>query len=150
MLIHMVRIPLIFFLFFACPSKIHASDEGVKPPSSIFGHYIGAPCSKDALDCILTLRSDYVDIVRNSKQAARVVIHISFGHGQLCSLDRPVVWMGDHLLLLDERNSFDIKCALEIHFNGNKINLLDPHNACRDLYCGSRGSFSGAYFSRSK
>ena len=124
--------------------------SNAEPPTSIFGIYSGAGCHEltktDA--CLPTTLRDRVILRQNKQNDAMVSIKIIFDGGHSCSISGEATWSDGIFKLRAEGLEPDKPCMLQLRVSKNRLDLLDEGGFCREVYCGTRGAFDGARFSR--
>jgi hypothetical protein len=91
---------------------------------------------------------DILEIVPRSRATAYVRLHLEFYNGHLCALEAIAERRADALVYDLHRNDDGSHCVLSLQATADKLVLHDPGGACRQYYCGARGSLDGASFDR--
>ena len=131
-------------------SNPKATTEAVEtPPENLFGDYSGAGCShSDSSEhCLNTSPSDHIRLRHGADQQVEAEVHLVF-HSQTCHLKAPAVWVNHGFTIRAEGLDADKPCELRINVHENELALNDLNNRCREVYCGTRGSFTGARFKK--
>jgi hypothetical protein len=121
-----------------------------KPPSTVFGEYIGIGCpTKDKADtCLPTKSTDRVRILRGQGADATVNVKIVFDKGHICTLEGRATWTDGRFTLRADGLDPNKPCQLVLRVSGSVLTLEDPGGLCRAVYCGTRGALDGARFKK--
>ena len=124
--------------------------SAAQPPSNIYGSYIGVGCpsTTNSNSCVPAKATDHVSIVRGKNADATVSVRIAFDKGQSCTLQGKAAWSNDSLTLTAEAFDSIKPCQLVLHFKGSELSLEDQGLLCREVYCGTRGTFDGNVLER--
>ena len=117
-------------------------------PSTIFGRYTGMKCPKDDATCISTTASDLVQVTRLGGGGIKVSARIIFGQGHTCQMEGNAEWSDGKLTLRADGLIPNEPCELQARIQGPILTLDDPGGRCQVVYCGARGAFRGAHFTR--
>jgi hypothetical protein len=119
------------------------------PPSTVIGEYRGHGCAtKVQTDCVPTQASDRVQIQKGQGAEALVKVKISFDRGHTCRIEGRATWSDDHFTLHADGLEPSQPCILELRVNGSELTIQDEEARCRQLYCGTRGTFDGTHFKK--
>ena len=122
-----------------------------KPPSKVFGNYVGIGCPGKAgtAGCIPTSAKDRVQILRGrAGRGASVKIRVVFAGGHVCSLEGKADWTGGGFVIRADGLDPLKPCRLVLRIRGSVLTLADAGGLCREVYCGTRGAFDGARFKK--
>lgn len=119
-----------------------------EPPAGIFGDYsgLGTAVKGKSGTSVYTRKSDRVSVSRSLNGQIRVVIRLTIDKGQVCELDGNAIWKNKQLVLTADGLDETKPCALSLLITGTRLTLRDKGGYCRDVYCGTRGTFDGASF----
>jgi hypothetical protein len=112
----------------------------------ITGEFVGSGCPKGDLGCVPTVTSDKVNIFRTRVGELRVSIRIAFDRGQSCRLDATADLVDDAVKIHADGINPDQPCELILRRSGRALTLEDAGQHCREVYCGSRGTFDATRF----
>jgi hypothetical protein len=126
--------------------SIQAAADAV--PSEVIGEYSGLPCPKGDVSCVPTHPSDRLRIFHAPNDTVRVSVNIAFERGQRCQIETELTY-SDHLLQARaEGLEENAMCELKFRQQGSALIVEDVGLRCREVYCGTGGTFSGARFKR--
>jgi hypothetical protein len=92
---------------------------------------------------------DVLEIVKVSPREAYVRTHLEFYNGHTCAIFGIAKLEGDTLTYRPHDPAQGKQCILTLQRKGDSIVFGDADHACKDFYCGMRGSFEGAKFAMS-
>lgn len=114
-------------------------------PANILGEYAGIGCLPNDDACVPTQSSDSVKITRGSDDQMRADIYIHFP-GQLCGIEDNISWTGDQFILKAKGIDDASPCELSLKVKDSILTIEDPGLRCREMYCGTHGTFNGTRF----
>ncbi|KAB2927578.1 MAG: hypothetical protein F9K25_13990 [Candidatus Contendobacter sp.] len=129
---------------------IYTHPCAAEPPATAFGKYLGSGCPPKvkANACLPTKATDRVSILRDKETDAKASVRIVFDKGHICALEGGAVWSDDHFTLRADGLDPSQPCQLALRINGSALTLEDVGGFCRQVYCGTRGTFDGARFKK--
>jgi hypothetical protein len=131
----------------AVPAQAATPASAAPSPAALIGDYVGAGCPAGrAGDCLKTTAQDRLGI-RRSGDAFEAEVRLVF-QGQTCYVKAPASWDATQFVVRADGLEVDKPCELRVAPLGAELALTDVDNRCRQVYCGSRGSFSGARFKK--
>jgi len=89
---------------------------------------------------------DVLEIVKVSPRQAYVRAHLEFYNGHVCDISGVAQLENGALVYRPHENLGKDKCELTLQRKGDKIVFGDKNFACKDMYCGARGSFNDESF----
>ena len=89
---------------------------------------------------------DVLEIVKVSPRQAYVRAHLEFYNGHVCDISGVAQLENGALVYRPHENLGKDKCELALQRKGDKIVFGDKNFACKDMYCGARGSFNDESF----
>ncbi len=92
---------------------------------------------------------DVLEVVKVSPRQAYIRAHLEFYNGHVCDISGVAQLEKDALVYRPHENLGKDKCELTLQRKGDKIVFGDKNFACKDMYCGARGSFNDESFAMS-
>ncbi|GAB3894259.1 hypothetical protein GCM10028825_36300 [Spirosoma agri] len=71
---------------------------------------------------------------------------MSYDKGQICELEGEATWTDGQLVLATDGLDATKPCQLMLRIKGSVLTLTDSEGRCKEVYCGTRGTFNGARF----
>jgi hypothetical protein len=122
-------------------------NSAAPSPASLAGEYVGAGCpSGRSADCLRTTAQDRLTIRRRDEQY-EVEIRLVF-QGQSCYMKAPASWDAARFVVRADGLEVDKPCELRLSAAAGIVTVADVENRCRQVYCGARGSLTGARFKK--
>lgn len=89
---------------------------------------------------------DVLEIVKVSQRQAYIRAHLEFYNGHICDVSGVAQLENGALVYRPHENLGKEKCELTLQRKGDKIVFGGRNFACKDMYCGARGSFNDESF----
>jgi hypothetical protein len=136
-------------LTICCILSIGALDAMARSPDRPSGIYVGAGCfGALSTNCLDTGKNDVVKISHVKENRATVSIRLVFDRGFTCHLDGEAKYNNSQYILVADGLDPRKPCRLILHLTGSQIELEDPEDLCREVYCGAGASLDGARFKK--
>jgi hypothetical protein len=128
---------------------VFASPAAADTQASRSELFKGLACAKDDLECVDLKSTDRVRIRALGGNAYSVDVEIRFVGGHTCGFKGQGVSVGPNIVVSADGLTSNSRCEMTLdRSRPNRLRLTDKDEQCRKVYCGQRGRFTGATFSR--